>query len=107
MSKLNLIIRREFIAKVRNKSFIIMTFLSPLLFVGMGVFIGFLANMNKDTKTKIGILDTENVLLSQFENDKEYVYYNLNALDFKTAKDSAESGLDGLLYVPKQQMYKN
>ena len=101
MSKLNLIIRREFIAKVRNKSFIIMTFLSPLLFVGMGVFIGFLANMNKDTKTKIGILDTENVLLSQFENDKEYVYFNLNALDFETAKDSAESGLDGLLYVPK------
>lgn len=30
MSVLNLIIKREFIAKVRNKSFIVMTFLGPL-----------------------------------------------------------------------------
>ncbi len=35
MNKLPLIIKREFIAKVRNKSFIVMTFLSPLLFVGI------------------------------------------------------------------------
>ena len=35
MSKLKLIIQREFIAKVRNKSFIMMTFLSPLLMIGM------------------------------------------------------------------------
>ena len=29
MSKTTLIIKREFFAKVRNKSFIVMTFLSP------------------------------------------------------------------------------
>jgi ABC-type transport system involved in multi-copper enzyme maturation permease subunit len=45
MSKLLLIIKREFIAKVRNKSFIVMTFLSPLLFVGIGVFVGYLSQM--------------------------------------------------------------
>jgi len=39
MSKLNLIIKREFLAKVKNKSFIVMTFLSPLLMVGMGALI--------------------------------------------------------------------
>src|SRR5690606_2499388 len=38
MSILSLIIKREFIAKVRNKSFIVMTFLSPLLFVGIAVY---------------------------------------------------------------------
>ena len=55
MNKLKLIIQREFIAKVRNKSFIVMTFLSPLLFVGMGFLISYLANMNKDSVTEIGV----------------------------------------------------
>ena len=41
MSKLKLIIHREFIAKVRNKSFIMMTFLSPLLLVAMGALVFF------------------------------------------------------------------
>jgi ABC-2 type transport system permease protein len=48
MNVLSLIIKREFIAKVRNKSFIVMTFLGPLLFVGMSFLIGYLSNMNKD-----------------------------------------------------------
>ena len=48
MSKLKLIIKREFIAKVRNKSFIVMTFLSPLITVAMGALVYFL--MKKMTK---------------------------------------------------------
>ena len=51
MSKLNLIIKREFIAKVRNKSFIVMTFLSPLILVGMGALVFFLMKKN-DEKVK-------------------------------------------------------
>ena len=37
MSILALIIKREFISKVRNKSFIVMTFVSPLIFVAIAV----------------------------------------------------------------------
>ena len=51
MKKLRLIIQREFIAKVRNKSFIIMTFLSPLIMIGMGALIVFLTKKN-DSKVK-------------------------------------------------------
>ena len=46
MSKLKLIIQREFIAKVRNKSFLVMTFLSPILMVGMGALVFFLMKKN-------------------------------------------------------------
>ena len=35
MNKLKLIIEREFLAKVRNRTFIVMTFLSPVLMIGM------------------------------------------------------------------------
>ena len=50
MSIISLIIKREFIAKVRNKSFIVMTFLSPLLFVGIAMFVGYLSSMKADTR---------------------------------------------------------
>ena len=101
MSILTLIIKREFIAKVRNKSFIVMTFLSPLLFVGVGFLVGFLANMNKDEVTKIAIHDELGILKSDFKNSKETVYIDLSKMPFSAAKDTASENYSGLIYVPK------
>ena len=101
MSVLSLIIKREFISKVRNKSFIVMTFLSPLLLVALSVFVGYLANMNKDEVTKIVIYDQENLLKSDFKNSKETVYVDLSAMPIDSAKSIAKSKYAGLIYVPK------
>ena len=101
MSILTLIIKREFIAKVRNKSFIVMTFLSPLLFVGVGFLVGFLANMNKDEVTKIAIHDELGILKSDFKNSKETVYIDLSKMPLSAAKDTASENYSGLIYVPK------
>lgn len=101
MKTLSLIIQREFIAKVRNKSFIVMTFLSPLLFVGMAVLIGFLASMNKDSVTQIAIHDEAGYLKNDFKNNKNTTYTDLSAMPFQVAKDTASKSYEGLLYVPK------
>ena len=101
MSILSLIIKREFIAKVRNKSFIVMTFLSPILFVGVGFLVGFLANMNKDEVTKIAIHDESGILKSDFKNSKETVYIDLSKMPLKVAKDTASKNYSGLIFVPK------
>ncbi|WP_338378579.1 ABC transporter permease [uncultured Flavobacterium sp.] len=101
MSILSLIIKREFISKVRNKSFIVMTFLSPLLFVGMAVLVGFLATMNKDSATQIAIHDEAGLLKSDFKNSKEIHYIDISFMPFKTAKDTANNNYDALLYIPK------
>lgn len=101
MSVLSLIIKREFIAKVRNKSFIVMTFLSPLLFVGVSFLIGFLANMNKDEVTKIAIHDESGILKSDFKNSKETVYTDLSGMPLQLAKDTASKNYEGLIFVPK------
>jgi ABC-2 type transport system permease protein len=101
MSKLTLIIKREFIAKVRNKSFIVMTFLSPLLFVGMAVLIGFLASMNKDSVTQIAIHDEAGYLINDFKSDKHTQYTNLSEMPFAIAKDTAGKKYKGLLFIPK------
>jgi ABC-2 type transport system permease protein len=101
MSILSLIIKREFIAKVRNKSFIVMTFLSPLLFVGMAVLVGYLSTMNKDSVTQIAIHDEAGLLRKEFKNDKFTNYTDLSAMPFKIAKDTASKSYEGLLYIPK------
>lgn len=101
MSKLNLIIKREFVAKVRNKSFIVMTFLSPLLFVGIAVFVGYLSTMKADKKT-IAIHDESGLFVKEFKSDDEYQYVDLSLVDTKILKDSIVSeSYEGLLVIPK------
>ncbi len=100
MSKLALIVKREFIAKVRNKSFIVMTFLSPLLFVGIALFVGYLSNMKSDLKT-IAIHDETGRFVNEFKSDKEYKYLNLSKVDVKVLRDSVlNESYSGLLVIP-------
>jgi ABC-2 type transport system permease protein len=101
MSILSLIIKREFIAKVRNKSFIVMTFLSPLLFVGMALLVAFLSTMNKDSVTQIALHDEAGLLKKEFKNNKLTHYTDLSAMSLQTAKDTALASYEGLIYIPK------
>ena len=101
MSIISLIIKREFIAKVRNKSFIVMTFLSPLLFVGIAAFVGYLSSMKSDTKV-IAIHDATGLFVNEFKSSEEYKYINLSAVDIKVIKDSlVQESYEGLIYIPK------
>lgn len=101
MSILKLIIKREFIAKVRNKSFIVMTFLSPLLIVALAVFVGYLASMKADVK-QIAIHDESGLFASEFKNSDEYKYLNLSSVDLKILKDSiVKNSYEGLIVIKK------
>jgi ABC-2 type transport system permease protein len=98
---LSLIIKREFNAKVRNKSFIVMTFLSPLLFVGMGALIGYLASLNGNEAVKVAVHDEAGLLVNDFKSNKETKYENLSNLPLAIAKEKASEDYEGLIYVPK------
>lgn len=98
---LSLIIKREFTAKVRNKSFIVMTFLSPLLVVAMAVLIGYLASLNGSEKVQVGIYDQAGVLKGDFISNKKTEYVDLSAMPLDKAKEKASQDFEGLIYVPK------
>ncbi len=98
---LSLIIKREFNAKVRNKSFIVMTFLSPLLIVAMGVLIGYLASLNNDTVNQVAIHDAGGVVKEDFKDTKKTKYTDLSQLPLETAKEKAAEDYMGLIYVPE------
>jgi len=106
MSIISLIIKREFIAKVRNKSFIVMTFLSPLLFVGIAAFVGYLGSLKADVK-QIAIHDETGIFVNEFKNSEEFHYMNMSTVDMKVLKDSLVSEqFEGLLFIPKVDDYK-
>ena len=107
MSIISLIIKREFIAKVRNKSFIVMTFLSPLLFVGIAAFVGYLGSLKADVK-QIAIHDETGIFMNEFKNSEEFYYMNMSTVDMKVLKDSLVSeSFEGLLFIPKVDDYKS
>jgi ABC-2 type transport system permease protein len=103
MGKLGLIIKREYLAKVRNKSFIIMTFLSPVLMVAMVVLISFLAKVNDSEKRVISVLNESSYLPWSFETNQSISYVSLRDIDLEQAIDSTRSlGFYGLLHIPDE-----
>ena len=106
MSIIALIIKREFIAKVRNKSFIVMTFVSPLLFVGIAAFVGYLSTMKADVK-EIVIHDETGLFVNEFKNSDEYKYLDLSKTSLSIIKDSlVKESYEGLIYIPKVNQTK-
>jgi ABC-2 type transport system permease protein len=110
MSIIALIIKREFIAKVRNKSFIVMTFLSPLLFIGIATFVGYLSTMKADSK-RVAIHDETGLFVNEFKvlnsKNSEYNFQDLSMIDLQFLKDSiTNERYEGLLYIPNVTNYK-
>ena len=104
MSKLKLIIQREFIAKVRNKSFIMMTFLSPILFVGMGFLIYFLTQKNDENIKEIAYVDNSGMFSKEdFKDTKSIKYADYTSFGTEATKKKVEEGAYyGVLLIPKQ-----
>lgn len=101
MAKLPLIIRREYLAKVRNKSFVIMTFLSPLLMVGMVVLIAYLTQINDNDQKVIAVLNESPYFSNEFLTTDHTSYVHFKDLGLQEAKDSTVAqGYYGLLYLP-------
>ena len=104
MNKLKLVIKREFIAKVRNKSFIIMTFLSPVIMIGMGFLIYFLMKKNDQKVKEIVFVDHSGLFSKEdFKNTKTIHYQNFTVLGVEETKQKVENGNHyGALIIPKQ-----
>ncbi|MCE2612743.1 ABC transporter permease [Flavobacteriaceae bacterium D16] len=101
MNKLALIIKREYLAKVRNKSFVIMTILSPILIVGMVVLIAYLTKVNDSDKRIITVLNESAFFQDDFLTNSQTAYIEFKSLDLAAAKDSTLNlGYYGLLHIP-------
>jgi len=104
MAKITTIIKREYITRVRKKSFIIMTLLIPVIFGGMiGISVLIMENQDKDFK-KIAIIEDgsdlfRNVIPDTKDVDFEYLD-NVSLDDLKNTFE--EAGYYGVLFISPQ-----
>jgi ABC-2 type transport system permease protein len=99
MNKIFLIIRREYLARVRKRSFIIMTILGPLLIGGL-FSSSFLLNKADTEKHTIVVVDDTHLFTNKFKSDQrlEFIYRNDNLDSLRS--NSKKMGYFGVLYIP-------
>ena len=102
MNKIWLIIKREYLTRVRNKTFILSTILTPLLFVGLITAVTVISVKNVDTE-KIAVVDKANIFNGSIENGKAVTF------SFPAGVDSTNykaKGYSAVLYAPLDSSYK-
>jgi ABC-2 type transport system permease protein len=96
MNKILLIIQREYLTRVRNKTFILSTILTPLLFAGLITVVTVISVKNIDQE-KIAVIDNSGTLKGNIENTKALTF------EFPTGVDSNNyqaKGYTAILYTP-------
>ena len=102
MNHLSLITKREYLNKVKNKSFIVMTFVSPIIMVAIFALVAYLTQLNNDTVRVISVLDQSGLFVDEFNDTDKTKYDILTGIDLEDAKTIVqESENYGLLYIPK------
>ena len=100
MNHLPLIIKREYLTKVKNKSFIVMTILSPLIMIVLIAVVAYLSQLNNDKVRNISILDESNLVAHIFESSENTIYKSLEAMSLEEAKALSKESEDfGLLHI--------
>ncbi|BAO54016.1 ABC transporter permease [Nonlabens marinus] len=105
MDKLWLIIKREYINKVRNRTFVIMTFVSPLIFIGVILLIGWLTSVNNSDVKRVTILDdTTQGYDLLFEETDDYQYNKLENVTLDNALAMSGKNDDyGLVHITQNE----
>ena len=100
MNHLGLVIKREYLTKVRNRAFIIMTILSPLILIALFAVVAYLSQLNNNKKRTISVLDESGLVSEALESTDNLTYVFLENMDLEDAKALVKTNENyGLLHV--------
>jgi ABC-2 type transport system permease protein len=101
MNKISVIIKREYITRVRKKSFIIMTILAPLLFASLIVVVPLMMATGDQDFKKIAVIEDGSDLFKNVipdTKDVDFVYLENTSVD-DLKKTFEQAGYYGILYI--------
>lgn len=102
MNKILLIIQREYLTRVKKKSFLLMTFLVPALIIGMYALIAYLSVNGADKATQVQVYDESGIFQDNFKNTPS-VSFSKGSQALAEAKKIAAENEDGfILYISKE-----
>ncbi len=106
LRRIGLVFEREYLSRVRKKSFIIMSILGPILIAALYTLPTLLTFLKTDTIT-IAVVDDSGIFDSaNLQNSPSVSYRFINQSLDETRKKLPESNSDGLLYIPKLDLQK-
>lgn len=102
MKQILLVAKREFITQAKNKTFIIMTVLSPVILVGIVGIIAWMISANSDQKN-IAVIDESQEFITSLVSNENEIYNFYGPKDLEGIKDTLlnSTTLNGLLVIPK------
>ena len=102
MNSILLIIQREYLSRVRKKSFLIMTLVTPFLLAGIVVVPTYLG-MNSSEERNIAILDESN-LLPILETKDEIIHFHYVNGNVESVKENLDSEIYyALVHIPSSE----
>lgn len=102
--KIGLIIRREYVTRVMKKSFILMTLLTPVLFLLFIVVASLIFAYEGDEQKIIAVVD-ESELLNKAIPDAKNIYFKFPDESLDQLKEEVQDGkYDGVLVLPPIQV---
>ncbi|MBS1610490.1 MAG: ABC transporter permease [Bacteroidetes bacterium] len=104
MNKIGLVIQREYLTRVKKKSFLITTILVPLIIIGFYAAIIAISISGSSESSKIAVLDEGNLLNGKADKGKDdnttYTFIHNETEDSYKTKYKKE-GYDYFLFIPK------
>ena len=100
LRNINTIIAREYLTRVKKKSFLLTTFLVPILFAAMCILPSVIMFMAKDTGKKMAVIDNSGIVMSYLVDTDEVDYEDFTGHDADSLKLQFDTyGLDALVVV--------
>ncbi len=105
MSKIGIVIEREYMERVKKKSFIITTILMPMLMLVLMALPAIIMNYVDSSATTVSVIDNSSMILPQLKNTE--------SLTFRPATDATvdsaltRDGIDAVLVIPENILTGN
>jgi ABC-2 type transport system permease protein len=100
MEHFSLIATREYLNKIGNKSFILMTLLLPIFLSGITFLLSFLSSVNNDTSKTISVVDNTGYIYQKLDSSTDIIYDLIEDASLDEAKEISRNKSDyGLLYI--------
>ena len=105
MNKIGLIIKREYLTRVRKRSFLIMTFLGPLLMAAIYIIPIMLALNTSTDHLRVAVVDESHWFEDRFTSNEQHTFVNMPGQPIDSVKEMVKNGVfDMAIYVPPTQL---
>ncbi|MBQ2852496.1 MAG: ABC transporter permease [Bacteroidales bacterium] len=107
MSNLSIIIKREYLTRVKKRSFLILTFLGPLFFAALMIAPSLLMieSEKMESKKNIAVLDESGIFDGKIENTDANTFLYLDNENVDSLKNLVFEGIyDAVLYIPATEL---